>query len=325
MKKFLLLAFLLSGFYAFAGDWYVANNGAGRGTSWADATNNLQGAVTKCANGSTVWVSNGTYVVNLTVGAGVTVRSKTGLPADVILNGNHAGRVVAMDTGSWLMGCTVTNGYLENDGGAGVRFGAASNCIITGNVTLYGGGQGAGGYQCAFYNCKLIGNYTQGASGGGGYQCAFYNCELIGNESGGDFGGGGYQCGFYNSTISGNNGVEGGGGYQCTFINSISWGNNNVDNFLYGGSESYSCGVGYTGVGSITNDPQFVSSSDFHLRTNSPCWNTGNNFGWAGLSASTDLDGKQRIWPVGDTVDMGAYEYGGPVDPVYPVYCISIN
>ncbi|MDD5676700.1 MAG: choice-of-anchor Q domain-containing protein [Kiritimatiellae bacterium] len=301
MKRLLLLSFLLSGLSAFAGDWYVATNGTGVGTSWADATNNLQGAITVCQSNCTVWVSNGVYIVNLTVGGGVTVKSKTGLPEDLILNGNGAGRVVTMDESSCLIGCTVTNGFTAEPGG-GIRGGSVFNCIVTGNTSgdAMGGGAGGGGFGSTFYNCLVSGNHA--------------HKDL---DFGGGDGGGGAGCTFYNSTVFGNNaGGLGGGGYRCAFINSISWGNNKAD---VGAIESFSCGAGFTGAGSITNDPLFVSSTDFHLQTNSPCINAGTNGAWT--AGATDLDGNPRVWQQGGAVDMGAYEYGSQ----YPAFGVSIN
>ena len=63
------------------------------------------------------------------------------------------------------------------------------------------------------------------------------------------------------------------------------------------------------GANDITNEPGFVNltAGDFHLSSNSPCINSGNN---AYAAVTNDLDGNARI--VGGTVDIGAYEYQTP-------------
>jgi hypothetical protein len=70
------------------------------------------------------------------------------------------------------------------------------------------------------------------------------------------------------------------------------------------------------GTGNITNDPQFVnfSAGDCRLQIASPCINTGTNQDW--MTNSFDIQGHDRI--IFDKVDMGAFEYGGPVIAVEP-------
>jgi hypothetical protein len=67
------------------------------------------------------------------------------------------------------------------------------------------------------------------------------------------------------------------------------------------------------GPGNFTDDPVLVdpSDGDFHLQSNSPCINSGNN---AEVTSATDLDGNPRI--VGGTVDIGAYEFQSPVSMI---------
>jgi hypothetical protein len=260
----------------YAADWYVGT------------TANLTNAVAQAASNDTVFISNGTYQVNLIVGEYVKVRSVSGLPADVILDGNATGRVVTLVNSSWLVGCTVSNGGGVTDGG-GIIYGSISNCIVTKNTST---GDGGGGSVCIFYNSVINGNTAN--NGGGGAGVAFYNSTIYGNTS-----------------VNNN----GGGGLACSFYNSISWGNNTE--FDSGCSDSYSCGAGFTGTGSITNDPLFISSTDFRLQSNSPCINIGTNGAWT--VGATDLDGLQRIWPQGGIVDIGAYEYGSQTNYPPPV------
>ena len=63
---------------------------------------------------------------------------------------------------------------------------------------------------------------------------------------------------------------------------------------------------GFPGVGNIDADPLFVSDTDLHLQSGSPCKDTGTATG----APSDDLDGQPR--PSCSGYDMGAYEYQCP-------------
>jgi hypothetical protein len=89
---------------------------------------------------------------------------------------------------------------------------------------------------------------------------------------------------------------------------------------MSGGSNSIGSGMNNSctspdpgGMGNITNAPLLANlyAGDFHLQSNSPCINSGNN---AYVTTTNDLDGYPRI--VGGTVDIGAYEYQTPTSVI---------
>jgi hypothetical protein len=76
---------------------------------------------------------------------------------------------------------------------------------------------------------------------------------------------------------------------------------------------SYSCiqDLSASGVGNIYCDPLFSdpNSSDYHLASNSPCIDAGDNS--AVNAGDVDIDGDDRIinGGISPTVDIGADEY----------------
>ena len=96
--------------------------------------------------------------------------------------------------------------------------------------------------------------------------------------------------------------------FYVNLNNCIVYGNirNNFDSCVL----NYSCTEPKSdGVGNITNPPLFVnpSAGNFHLQTNSPCINAGNNTFTVGTN---DLDELARV--AGGTVDLGAFELQNP-------------
>ncbi len=214
-------------------DWYVATAGTGLGTGingWADATNNLQGAI-NMASASTfdvVWVSNGVYdtggITNYPAGTlltnriviakSITVRSQNNDPTNTIIkgawnsaattNGPAAVRCVYMTSNSWLIGFTLTNGATLTNGPT-----------VGGIPDLRGGGVYCTGTGQIISNCLITGNTAKGevnspwGGGGGAYYGALYNCTIVGNNS---YGGGGVSYSLCSNCILNANIGSGAGG-----------------------------------------------------------------------------------------------------------------
>ncbi|MCP4711613.1 MAG: DUF5123 domain-containing protein, partial [Planctomycetes bacterium] len=129
-----------------------------------------------------------------------------------------------------------------------------------------------------------------------------------------------------NCTFSENSAVNNGGGMSNqnssspTLINCILWGNiaarggNEIANDDSSPDVTY-CDIqgGYTGTGNIDADPLFVDpgNGDFHLQSDSPCIDKGDNS--APYLPLTDFEGDYRIIDgdsiLGAVVDMGVDEY----------------
>ena len=196
-----------------------------------------------------------------------------------LLNSNTATHVGGGSCGGILNACVINgNQANEYEGVAGgACFGNLINCLITSNNNYFASGAGA----CNLTNCTITGNGNQFGGGvvislPGGFTCA--NCIVYNNSEG---------------EIVGDQ-TSGGGG---TIINCC------LDP---GFDPAY---IGGPALGWITNDPAFVnpSAGDYHLQSNSPCINSGNN---PSVASATDLDGNPRI--VGGTVYIGAYEFQSP-------------
>ena len=314
---------------------------------WSTAATNIQDAIDVSSNGDLVSVADGNYrfgnsVNRVSLDNAITVQSVNG-PAVTTITGQTTYpwmRCVFFGSSATLSGFTLTGGKAVWGGGAYFSSGGIlSNCVITGNWAEYDGG---GVYQGILYNCTVSGNSVGSSSvhgyGGGVIQSVCYNCTLSGNYS--SFcGGGAYDSTLNNCLITGNsiapypNFGAGGGAVGGTLNNCTVVGNtvyypsvgggaqfstanncivyyNNPDN-LSSVTANYCCTTPLpsVGIGNIINAPLFVNQAngDFHLQSNSPCINSGDNLY---VSVTNDFDGNPRIQ--GRTVDMGAYEYQTP-------------
>ncbi len=176
---------------------YVAVNGTGAGTSWTDATNNIQGAIGAAEDYDTVLVSNGTfYLTNqLSIAKPVSIRGLNP-PSGVALTRDPAydTRIVYLDHAEAVLdGFTITNGTginngLYNGGGIYLRSGIVTNCDIMFNTSeKYGGGIYVYSSNAVIANSRIISNEIVGASWNGGGICGFgmkiHDCVIADNNS----------------------------------------------------------------------------------------------------------------------------------------------
>jgi hypothetical protein len=266
-------------------------------------------------------------------GGGVYCESTTATVTNCIITGNTAYYLYGGAAGGGaysgtLLNCVISNNTARN--GGGVSSSTLVNCRVIGNST--GGpigsaiGNGGGVVRCNLTNCIVANNWA-GYEGGGAISSTLVGCIVSDNYCG-DYGAGGTFSGtLINCTVVNNSGGGCGGVYGSVVENSIVYYNTNRNSgFPTNGTGKFtncciiplpsSVPLPSSGWNNFTNPPLFedLADEDFHLQSNSPCINAGNNSYLTNVfthaSVKTDLDGNPRI--SGGTVDIGAYEFQNP-------------
>lgn len=202
---------------------------------------------------------------------------------------------------------TASNTPSSNAGGGGAFGGTLNNCLVMSNSVLtglyFGFGDGGGCCSNVVNNSVLIYNTSGPDATSTAWACSLTNCTIC-----------------YNYVPRGSD-LDNMLAY-CALRNCILYYNTNAgsNGQQYGTTNFQSCCLqpiedGKFGSNNTTNPPLFTGALDFHLQTNSPCINSGNN---SYVTTTTDLDGNSRI--VGGTVDMGAYEYQTPASVISYAY-----
>jgi hypothetical protein len=278
-------------------------------TTWANAATNIQDAINISAAGDIVLVTNGVYDTGGKIEAGdltnrvavdkpITVISVNGYAVTVIqgawdpatTNGPLAVRCAWLADGAMLNGFTLQNGATRPfsgfvgapaESGGGVwctsTNGIVSNCLLTNNSAVYGGGISYGTLNNSFVILNMA------TFGGAGFYATLNNCTVVYN--------------FITTPFS----TRGGGTYDGVTRNSIVLNNSDgrfgvgVDNYaaatgLPGQAQySYSCtSPTKSGTGNINADPEFLDW--FHIASTSLCRSAGSVLNASGA----DLDGE--VW-----------------------------
>ncbi len=131
--------------------------------TWATAATNIHDAVAMAADGATVIITNGTYkyASTLHVGKGITIRSATDNPDDVILDTQYNCLAVKItNADAVIRALSITKGnigiHIEPDG-------TVTNCIVRDNTNKANMSEGAGIINAGgkVYDCVIRGNAGQ--------------------------------------------------------------------------------------------------------------------------------------------------------------------
>ena len=223
------------------------------------------------------------------------IRLYNGTVQNCTISGNSGGwgGGVFCSSGGTVQYCTIKGNKAYDTGGGGIgcyNGGTIQNCIISRNSAYSNDGyDGGGGIYCdltTVQSCIITENYSPLGAGIRNYYSTVQNCTIYGNSGNGVYII--YSGSVQNSIIWNNSGSEinGNNGYNILNMYNCIQNWSNLDN------------------GNINDNPQFVSSTNFHLQNTSPCKNAGTNLPY--VYTTTDLDGNPRIFD--NRVDMGCYE-----------------
>ena len=275
-------------------------------------------------NGAVGWISTTQIffrtenITNIVNGGGVSVvaaggyalLASGGVVSNCVLTANTATGNGGGAYGVTLINCTATGNTAKSGGGADDS--TLINCIVTGNSAQTNGinninglpapstlpGVGGGVYGGSAINSLIVSNNA--FDGGGTYGVPYLkNCTIVNNSAALD---GGVFLNSANPYVANE-------ATNCIIYYNTAGTNANYDTNVLALDHCCTTPMPASGVGNITNEPGFVGyfGGDFHLQSNSPCINSGNNAANTNLTA---LAGNPRI--PGGQDDIGPYEFQTP-------------
>ncbi|MEW6608856.1 MAG: right-handed parallel beta-helix repeat-containing protein, partial [bacterium] len=214
----------------------------------------------------------------------------------------------------YLSSTTITNNTISENNGDGIICDRAISPFLTNNTIS---GNNHYGISC-YISSPIITNSIISGNRWDGISCEIDSSPTITNNTISKNNGNGIYCGKDSSPTTTNNIItENGTTSSFCYGIMVNSGNPSIDyndvweNGLTGNQNYYNCSAG---ANDISSDPEFISNTDFHPGTSSPCINKGSNT--APAIPPTDKDGNPRI--VNGIVDMGAYEFQGE-DTIPPI------
>lgn len=291
---------------------YVSTNGTPNPpfVTWATAATNIQDAITNIspiASGDIIIVSNGVYgpiSIDHMNNRLAEIKSANGAGVTII-DGHTNNRCVYISySGTTIDGFTLMNGYTTNlFGGAGAYLEGSVgarllNCYIKNNISdSYGAGVSMR-LSATIMFCTIVSNTSLYSNGGGVYALA--TTEQI---------------------------------HNCIIVSNM------PDNIVTDrvGQCYYSCTIPLiSGGNNITGDPKFVDTTNWLLKSNSPCIDVGSSLmfvtndcfktirpllGKIGGSADYDIGAQEFIHPTADTDANGLpdwWEIQNKLNPTIP-------
>jgi predicted outer membrane repeat protein len=206
---------------------YVAPNGTGNGTSWANATGNLKTALDNAVAGTQIWVKKGTYRPTTCTNCTFDQRNlRFQVKNGVKLYGGFAGTETSVGQRNITANPTYLSGDIDQDGQLANNSFTIVYTTNVSNLTLVDGFIITGGN--ADYNLSALGTpqnsgagwFNVGSTAGGASHPVVRNCRFENNYAWG-YGGGMFNDGSFtgdchptleNCVFSGNTSRTGGGG-----------------------------------------------------------------------------------------------------------------